>query len=92
MIPAQGHVESDHRENDEDHEGDHFLDDLQLHEGERASVALEAHPVGRYLETVLEKSNTPREEDDKNERGGIGEETCLLQFQMPVPRQRHEDV
>jgi hypothetical protein len=44
------------------------------------------------LKAVLKKSDAPRKQDDKNQRGSVGEETRLLQFQMSVPRQRHEYI
>ena len=85
-------MERDGGEDDEDHEGDDFLDDLELHEVERSSVALETDAVGGYLQAVLEERNAPGEEDDEDQRGGAGEEAGLLQLKMAVPGECHEDI
>ena len=46
----------------------HFLDDLQLHEIERASVFCETYSVRRYLCAVFKKCYSPREKNDCNKR------------------------
>ena len=92
MVPAERHTESDGGEDDKNHKGDHLLNDFELHQCERTSVALKTHPVGGHLQAVLEESDAPREENDEDKRRGIGEETDVLQFQVAVPRQRHEDI
>jgi len=85
-------VEGDCREDDKDHECDDFLNDLQLHQAETTSVAFESDAISRNLQAVLEESDSPREEDNENERCGVGEETCLLQFKVSVPRERHKYI
>ena len=92
MVPAERHAESDGGEDDEDHEGDHLLNDFELHQRERSSVALKTHSVGGHLQAVLEESDAPREENHEDKRRGVGEETDVLQFQVAVPRQGHEDI
>lgn len=92
MIPSQRHLESEDGEYHKDHQGNHFLNDLQLHQREGSAITGKANPVCRHLQTILEESNAPGEEDDKDKRRGMSEETCLLQFQMSVPRERHEDI
>ena len=92
MIPSEGHVEGDGRESDEDNKSDDLLNDFELHQAERASVALKAYAVSRNLQAVLKESDAPGEEDDEDKGCGIGKETGLLQFEMTVPSERHEDI
>ena len=92
MVPAEGHMERQGGEEDEDHEGDDLLNDLQLHEGEGSAVALKAHPVGRDLEAVLKESDAPREENHEDQGRGVGEETHVLELEVAVPRERHKHV
>ena len=49
-----------------------LLNYFQLHKGERTTVADEAHAVGRYLTTILEEGDGPREDDDTYERPMAG--------------------
>ena len=92
MIPLQRHVKRYGGEDYKDHQCDHFLNHFELHQGERASVPLKSYAVCGHLETVFEESDAPREEDDKNQRCGVREEARLLQFEMAVPCQGHEDI
>ena len=92
MVPLQGLVlEHEGDDDSEDGEGDDFLDDLQLHEGERAAVFDEAYPVGRHLGAVFEEGHSPGEEDDKDE-GPSGGDFHFLQLEMAVPCEGHEYV
>ena len=65
MVPVQGlpleHHGGDDREDDERND---FLNHFKLHQVERAAVAFEAKPVGRYLATVFCESYHPREKDE----------------------------
>ena len=92
MVPVQGlsleHHGGDDREDDERND---FLNHFKLHQVERAAVAFEAKPVGRYLATVFCESYHPREKDDADKRP-MGRYARLLQLQMAVPGQRHENV
>ena len=92
MVPAQGHVEGYCGEEHKDHQRDHFLNHFELHQGERASVPLKPYAVCGHLETVFEESYSPREENDENQRCGVGEETCLLEFEVTIPSKRHKYI
>ena len=69
MVPVQGlsleHHGGDDRKDDERND---FLNHFKLHQVERAAVAFEAKPVGRYLATVFCESYHPREKDDADKR------------------------
>ena len=75
----------------EDYQRDALLDDLELDQRERTAVALKADAVGRHLTTVFEESDAPREDDDADE-WPVGAHARLLQFEMAIPGQCHEDV
>ena len=92
MIPTQLHMKGDSGEYDKHHEGDDFLYHFELHQSERTAVAFKTHAVRRYLQAVLEESDAPRKQDNKNQRCGVREEARLLQFEMAVPCQGHEDI
>ena len=85
-------MEGDGRESDEDNKSDDLLNDFELHQAERASVALKAYAVSRNLQAVLKESDAPGEEDDEDKGCGIGKETGTLQLQVPVPGKRHEYI
>ena len=92
MVPVQRlALEEQGRENSEDDERDDLLDDLELHQRERPAVAREADAVGRNLAGILEERDAPRQEDD-GKQGPMGGDLHLLQLQMPVPSECHEDV
>lgn len=75
----------------EDNERDDLLDDLELHQAERASVAFESNTVGGYLAAILEEGDGPREGNDANE-WPMAACAVLLQFKMAVPSKRHKDI
>ena len=78
--------------NDTEHgQRDALLNDLQLDEVERSAILDKAQAVGWYLTTVFEESNHPRKGDDAYEWPVVAD-TVLLEFQMPIPSKRHEDV
>ena len=92
MVPLDRlSLEQEGDDDGEDGQGDHLLDDFQLHQVERTAVAQEADPVGRDGEAVLEEGDAPREQDDEDE-GPSGGYFHLLQLEMAVPREGHEDV
>lgn len=65
MIPLDGEsFETNQAKDDEHHERNDLLRDLELHECERAAVALKTHAVGGHLTAVLQQSYSPREEDN----------------------------
>ena len=79
-----------------DHEGEHYqrdnlLDDFQLPEAERATVAVEAEAVGWDLGAIFKESQSPREENDQNERPA-SRNLHFLKLQMAVPCECHEYV
>ena len=71
VVPLDVHVKGNHREEDEHHQGDDLLQDLELHQREGTTIALEANAVGRHLQAILEKGNTPRQCDHSNHRQGL---------------------
>lgn len=75
----------------ENNEGDDFLYDFKLHQCEWAAVAHETYPVGRHLTTVFKEGDSPREQDDAQQRP-VGGDAGLVELQVPVPSQRHKDV
>ena len=92
VVPLEGLALEDEKDDDrEDRQGDDFLDDLQLHQVERAAVAFEADAVGRDGEAVFEEGDAPGEEDHEDERPA-GRDFHFLQFQMTIPGEGHEDV
>src|ERR1700743_209587 len=92
VIPPKGKIlEEDERKGSKDHQGDHFLDDLELQEIEGTALPLEADAIGRHLETILKEGNTPAQEND----GEHGRMPCAVlpeKTQMPVPGHRHKGV
>ena len=69
MIPLDGlSLEHEHHDDRENRKGHDLLDHLELKQVEWASVALETDAVGGHGETVFEKRNTPRKQDDHDER------------------------
>ena len=68
-----------------------LLYDLQLNEVEGTAILDKAQSVGRHLTAVFKKGDAPRKCDDTDEGPVVGD-TVLLEFQMPIPSQRHEDV
>ena len=92
MVPLEVlALEEEVDDDGEDGQGDDLLDDLELHEVEGAAVAREADAIGGDSEAVLEEGDSPREKNDEDERPA-GRDLHLLQFEMAVPRERHEDV
>ena len=73
-------------------QGDNLLNDLQLEEGERSAVSLETVVVGRNHKTILHKCQRPRDEDDDIEWCVTVQNVHILQLQVSVPCQSHEDV
>ena len=57
------------------------MDDLELKRGKFPV----ADPIRRYLKAVLCKGDEPTDDDG-------GKKWCVAVFQMPIPRECHEDV
>ena len=92
MVPVQMSALEHDVGNDTEHgQRDALLNDLQLDEVERSAILDKAQAVGWYLTTVFEEGNHPRKGDDADERPVVAD-TVLLEFQMPIPSERHEDV
>lgn len=92
VVPLQGFsFEEQVAEDDEYGECDYFLDDLELHEGERTSVFFESDAVGRDLKQILEEGYSPAEEDDSDEWEGF-EPAELFHFEVAVPGKCHKQV
>ena len=92
MIPLDGLSLEQEGDDDGEHgQGDDLLDDLELHQVEGTAVALEADPVRRDGQAVLEEGDAPRKQDDEDKRPAGGD-FHLLELEMAVPGERHEDV
>ena len=90
MVPAQGvRLHENQREQREDRERDHFLDDFQLPDRERPAELRRPDAVGRNLEAVFEQGDAPAEQYDSQHA-----EAFELGFEcdVAVPGERHEDV
>ena len=92
MVPMQAlSLEEDVGDDGEDDERYALLNHLELHQVEGTAIIDESNSVGRYLTAVFEEGDGPTECDDSDE-GPVAAGARLLQFQMSVPCQRHEDV
>ena len=63
VVPLELQMKGNGRKEDENGKRDNLLYYLKLHEVEWPSVAEKTHSVGRNLQTVLEESDAPTEED-----------------------------
>src|SRR5882724_6184549 len=86
IVPRQPLLEHDPGEDHEHSQGDDLLDDLELIAGELAAEIPAA--IRRHHQAVFEERDPPRDEDDREERLALEK----LEFQLPVPRNGHEDV
>ena len=92
MVPVQAlALEEDVGDDGEDDERHALLYHFELHEGEGAAVGLEPDAVGRHLTTIFEEGDGPTEGDDPDQRP-VAADAGLLQFEMTVPCDGHEDV
>ena len=65
MVHSEGFgLENQQGEQYENGDGDHLLNHFQLNQRKGSAVAGIADPVGRYLEAILEKGNSPADQDD----------------------------
>ena len=90
MVPAQGvRLHENQREQREDRERDHLLDDFQFPDRERPAELRRPDAVGRNLEAVFEQGDAPAEQYD-----GQYAEAFELGFEcdVAVPGERHESV
>jgi len=84
-------LEKEHREDSKYDQRNRFLDNFQLPQVERTAVAVEAKTIGGHLEDIFEKSNSPAYKDNGKEPKAT-EPTHMLEFQVPIPRNRHKTV
>ena len=81
MIPGDRLLEVKHREAGEHQEGDDLLHGLEL----RRRIDRVAPAVGRHRQAIFDQRDAPGRENHADERH-------LLEAQMAVPGERHEDV
>jgi hypothetical protein len=81
VIPAEFFSEIGHGEDGENSERDNFLNCFELGGGE----FIRANAIGRDLEAIFEKSNSPTGENDFPE-------SFAAVFEVTVPGEGHKDV
>ena len=92
MVPMQVcSLEHDVGNDAEHSQRDTLLNNLQLNEVEGAAILHETDTIGRHLTAVFKESDAPRKRND-TQQGPVVRDAVLLEFQMPIPSQRHEDV
>ena len=92
VIPMQAlPLEEDVGDDGEDDERHALLYHFELYQIEWTAVVDESDAVGWYLTAVFEEGNRPTEGDDSYQRP-VATHPCLLQFEMPVPSQCHENI
>ena len=93
MVPLQSlALEEYHGEYREDNQGDGFLYDLELHQGECAAVSGESEAVCGHLAAVFSQGDAPRQQDYGIKRRVGRYYLHLLQLEMAVPCECHENV
>lgn len=83
--------EEKHCDDGEDGKGYNLLDHLELNQGEGTTVVDKPHSVGGDLETIFQEGDAPGEENDAD-KGPAGSDTGIVEPQMTIPSERHEDV
>ena len=92
VVPLQCFVIEDRGGNDGEYgQGNSFLDDLQLHKGEGASVDSATHGVCGNHEEVFDERYAPGGKDYENQ-GPVGADVHFLEFEVAVPGGGHKDV
>ena len=92
VVPVEGFaLETKGHDDGEYYQGDDFLQNFELNQGEGAAVVQKADAIGGHLTHIFKQSDAPREEDDGNE-GPMATDACFLQLQVAVPGKGHEDV
>ena len=92
MVPMQVcSLEHDVGNDAEHSQRDTLLNNLQLNEVEGSAILHETDTIGRHLTAVFKESDAPRKRND-TQQGPVVRDSVLLEFQMPIPSQRHEDV
>lgn len=92
VIPMQAlPLEEDVGDDGEDDERYALLYHFELYQIEWTTVVDESDTVGWYLTAVFEEGYRPTEGDDSDERP-VAAGARLLEFEMSIPCERHEDV
>lgn len=92
MIPVQSlSLEEDIGDDGEDDKRYAFLNHLELDQIKRSAIIHETDAVGWYLTAIFEEGDGPTEGDDTDKRP-VAAHARLLQLEVSVPGQRHEDV
>ena len=92
MIPVQSlSLEEDIGDDGEDDERHALLYHFELYQIEWTAVVDESDAVGWYLTAIFEEGDGPTEGDDTDKRP-VAAHARLLQLEVSVPSQRHEDV
>lgn len=92
MIPVQSlSLKEDIGDDGEDDKRYAFLNHLELDQIKWSAIINETDAVGWYLTAIFEESDGPTEGDDTDKRP-VAAHARLLQLEVSVPSQRHEDV
>ena len=92
MVPMQLLVLKDKVGDDsEDHQRDALLDHLELDKVKGTAVIDKTDAICGNLATVLEEGDHPREGDDEVE-GPVVRDARLLQTQVTIPGECHENI
>lgn len=92
VVPLQSFVIEYRSGNDGEYcQGNGFLDDFQLHEGEWPSVDAASHGVGGNHEKVFDEGDAPRRENHQNQRP-VGADVHFFELKVAVPGGGHKDV
>ena len=92
MIPVQSlSLEEDIGDDGEDDKRYAFLNHLELDQIKWSAIINETDAVGWYLTAIFEEGDRPTEGDDTDKRP-VAAHARLLQLEVSVPSQRHEDV
>ena len=92
MIPVQSlSLKEDIGDDGEDDKRYAFLYHLELDQIKRSAIIHETDAVGWYLTAIFEEGDGPTEGDDSDE-WPVAAGARLLEFEMSIPCERHEDV
>lgn len=92
VVPPERFIfEKQQRKSNKNHQRNNLLNNLKLNQRKRATIRFEPDSVGRNLQQVLKKSNTPTDEDNGKQRQALAP-LHFLKLQVAVPGQRHKCV
>ena len=90
MVPLEWvALDKEYGKEREDNKRDNLLDNLQLPECEGATKLVTTDTVGRHLEAVLEKSDTPADKHDGNNTVAL---QLRLKGDVAIPGKCHKDI